>query len=581
MKGYQYLQLILCVSLLCCGCGSGQKNTRTDAASAQSAAGTDMSAAQSAAGSDTALSESAAGTDMSAGQRQAEDSDGELAFCYPAIEEKTREILGKPEGAVTKEDVLTITEFVLDGADCARPFQDLQWFQNLEQVELYNCSMESLDGVERLSALRVLKAYGNELVDIAPVGGLTGLTELRVGGNAIGDITPVSGLTNLTKFSCDHNPVSDYTPLRALASLEELEIGANNSSDTDLGAVAGLTRLTRLYAPSCGISDISALKNLTQLEYLNLYHNRIGDVRALEDLAKLRHLYLDKNEIADITPLYGLDSLEHIDLDNNNIPDEEFARFFREKRTTDCTVEHKGRLREDMAEFTFLLTADYNLQTETYELQTLEVYEGDTRLQTVSIPEMTCFGQTAIWDSMADTLGFTLEDLNFDGYQDIRLYDTQNGNYRVESIYLVWNPVSRQFEQDARLNAISLAAFDQEKKLIYGMERGGAACHYYSTYQYIDGEPVKIRYEEEEGVYFGDVLSAEFRIAASGKEEAASYEGVWMYVHVLERSQDTGELETVSEAYVFSQLGEDGREAGRFSVDTASKLGQRMKEAEQ
>jgi len=53
-------------------------------------------------------------------------------------------------------------------------------------------------------------------------------------------------------------------------------------------------------------------------------------------------------------------------------------------------------------------------------------------LQTISIPELAMNGQPFTYDSMKDTLGFELEDLNFDGYQDIRLFDTTNGNYRVE-----------------------------------------------------------------------------------------------------------------------------------------------------
>lgn len=291
----------------------------------------------------------------------------------------------------------------------------------------------------------------------------------------------------------------------------------------------------------------------------------------------------DSSPVSDYTPLQSLPRLEKL-IAGANDPDDTDpgaigARFYEEMRGTGYTVTITDRLREDMPEFTFCLTADYNLNLETYELQTLTVSEGETILQTISIPEMTSFGQTAIYDFMADTLGFSLEDLNFDGYQDIRLFDTLNGNYREESIYLVWNPEKQQFENDTRLNAITLATFDQEKQLIYGMERNGAVCHYYSTYQYIDGEPVKIRYEEEEGVQFGDARSEEFRVAATGKEEAASYDDLWLYVHVLERNEDTGKLETTSEQYVFSQRGDDGSVIGRICVDISSELGQQMKAA--
>ncbi len=104
------------------------------------------------------------------------------------------------------------------------------------------------------------------------------------------------------------------------------------------------------------------------------------------------------------------------------------------------------------------------------------------------------------------------------------------------------------------------------------MERSGAACHYYSTYQYIDGELVKIRYVEEEGVYMDDDQLKKFCVAASGKEEAATCEGVWFYVHIMERNEETGGLETVSEEYIF----DSDRENEEFRVDAASELGQRI-----
>lgn len=255
------------------------------------------------------------------------------------------------------------------------------------------------------------------------------------------------------------------------------------------------------------------------------------------------------------------------------IPAEDPVDFDEQKNEASMfTVTQKGRLREDMPEFTFVLTAYRDIGWGSYALQSLEIREGDTVLQTIAIPELTVFGQTQIYDSMEDTLGFELEDVNFDGYLDIRQYDAPNGNYREEWIYLVWDPGENRFEHDARLNQISLATFDQEEQLIYGMERSGAACHYYSTYQYIDEELVKIRYVEEEGVYMDDDQLKKFCVAASGKEEAATCEGIWFYVHIMERNEETGGLETVSEEYIF----DSDRENEEFRVEAASELGQRI-----
>lgn len=529
MKKYVYICIVICCSLMLSGC-----------------------AHRNAEAGSSVVSEQEITEKENIPEKIADDE--EIIFVNAAIEEKTREILEQPEGVITKADVLAITEFEMD-AECAAPFQDLQWYENLVCVRLHNCGVKSLDGVEKLSALKELWVRNNDITNIEQVGELTGLVE----------------------FSCAGNPIKDYAPVSGLINLEELQIGDNGFSYTDITPLSHLTKLTSLYAPWCGIADISALKNLTELEYLNLFHNQIEDVSVLEKLDKLTYLNLELNHIKDITPLYGLNRLEDISLGRNEIPEEETALFFETKKGKLFTVTQKGRLREDMPEFVFDLAAYFDLERGTYALQSLDVCEGDTVIQTISIPELTLNGQTYIYDFMQDTLGFELEDVNFDGYQDIRLFDTPNGNYRQEWIYLVWNPKEEQFEHDTRLNEISLALFDQENKLIYGMERGGAVYHYYSTYQYIDGEPVLIRYVEEEGLLLSDEQAKQYCIAASGKEEEILYEGDWFYLHVMERNEETDELETVSEEYVFyPQKGEENVSEEELHVDVESELGRQI-----
>lgn len=534
MKRYLFISIVFYVSLIFYGCGHREKKAEEDVVSSQE------------------ITEEE-------GVFLTNTEDEEILFKSAAIEEKTREILAKPDGAITKADVLVITEFEID-ADCAAPFKDLQWFQNLERVRLHDCGVESLDGVEKLTALKYLWVRNNDITDIEPVGELTELVE----------------------FSCAGNPIIDYSPVSGLKNLEELQIGDNGFSYTNIDAIADLTKLTSLYAPWCGIDDISALKNLTELKYLNLFHNQIEDISALEKLDKITYLNLGINKIADIAPLSGLIKLTDIDLRDNKISEEELTNFYEQKNSdTYFTVTQKGRLREDMSEFTFHLTAYRDIERGSYALQSVEICEGDTILQTISIPELSLFGQTAIYDSMKDTLGFELEDVNFDGYQDIRLFDTPNGNYAQEWIYLLWNPSAQKFEKNTQLNGITLATFDQEQQLIYGMERGSAVDHYFSTYQYIDGNPVKIRYVEEEGIWWLDEEQVkEFCIAASGKEASSSYVGDWFYVHLMERNEETGELETVSEEYVFYWSADEESEVREeLCVDVSSDLGQQITEA--
>ncbi len=495
----------------------------------------------------------------------------EILFHSPEIERRTRELLEKPEGAITKSDVLAITEFDFDGYEeisCGKPFLDLQWFCNLEKVSLYHCGVQSLEGVEALTALKTL----------------------WVSRNHITDITPVSSLTRLVSFHCLGNDIDDYTPVSGLVHLEDLEIGNVSEAKVDITFVTNMTNLKSLFARDCGISDISALGGLAQLEELSLGYNRISDISPLKNLQNLTKVYLnnnriddisplenkqkltslelENNRISDIAPLYGLHALKHIELKGNRISDSAFEQFFAERKDELITVTQTGKLREDMPEFTFRLTAYYDLRREGYALQTIDVYQGDTLLQAISIPELTWEGQT-----LQSTLEIVMEDVNFDGYQDILVFDVLNGNYRTEWIYLVWNMEEQKFENDIRLNQISLAVFDQEKQLIYGMERGGAAYHYYSTYQYIDGEIVKIRYYEEEGIFIFDEKIRQYYDAASVETGGVTFDA-W-YAHVMERNAASGQLETVSEEYVFESYDSEGKaiEEEQLRIDVSSELG--------
>lgn len=495
----------------------------------------------------------------------------EILFHSPEIERRTRELLEKPEGAITKSDVLAITEFDFDGYEeisCGKPFLDLQWFCNLEKVSLYHCGVQSLEGVEALTALKTL----------------------WVSRNHITDITPVSSLTRLVSFHCLGNDIDDYTPVSGLVHLEDLEIGNVSEAKVDITFVTNMTNLKSLFARDCGISDISALGGLAQLEELSLGYNRISDISPLKNLQNLTKVYLnnnriddisplenkqkltslelENNRISDIAPLYGLHALKHIELKGNRISDSAFEQFFAERKDELITVTQTGKLREDMPEFTFRLTAYYDLRREGYALQTIDVYQGDTLLQAISIPELTWEGQT-----LQSTLEIVMEDVNFDGYQDILVFDVLNGNYRTEWIYLVWNVEEQKFENDIRLNQISLAVFDQEKQLIYGMERGGAAYHYYSTYQYIDGEIVKIRYYEEEGIFIFDEKIRQYYDAASVETGGVTFDA-W-YAHVMERNAASGQLETVSEEYVFESYDSEGKaiEEEQLRIDVSSELG--------
>ena len=517
---------------------------------------------------------------------QQEPFSQEIVFQSSAIERRTRELLGKPQGAITKEDVLAITEFSLDDPEdvvCEKPFLDLQWYRNLESVTLRDCGVKSLEGAEALTALKTLSVYNilsdvSTATDISAVGSLTQLEELRLNKNKISDISPLKNCSNLKVVFLGRNNIMDICPLKNCRKLKEVFLSNNNI--TFIGTLKYCQNLEKVYLDANNITDISPLGNCHKLKEAYLDANNITDISPLANCRKLEAVSLRKNKITDITPLYGLDALKEITLRENNLSEAELKNFYEAKSSTPITVTQRGKLQEDMPEFTFVLTAFWDLQSASYALQTVDVYQGDALLQSISIPELTLFGQTYIDNSLQDTLGFELEDLNFDGYLDMRLFDTSNGNYRTEWVYFVWNPAEQQFEHDARLNEISLAIFDQEEQLIHGMERGGAACHYFSTYQYIDGEIVKIGYYEEEWCDLTNEQMKQYYDTASVKTNGVAFDA-W-YELTMARNAASGELETVCEEYVFIPYDSDGKqienEEEELHVDVSSALGAQISE---
>ena len=249
-----------------------------------------------------------------------------------------------------------------------------------------------------------------------------------------------------------------------------------------------------------------------------------------------------------------------------------------EKRQASCqgdgnyfTTRVQGKLRSDMPEFSFDIEAYFYEENSKYSIQSVTVREGDRLVQVISVPELSLFGETAVWADDQENMGLELEDVNFDGYKDIRLFDTLNGNYLIEWIYLVWDPDRGQFVHDPRLNEIPLATFDQEDQLIYGMQRGGAARHYFYTYEYQEGEPVMIC--EEKSIYLPDPDSEAVRRCVHEKlgDGNVQVRDVCRET-VEERNPDTGEMEQIRDEFIFFLVKEDGIEE-TIIVEADSEMG--------
>lgn len=97
---------------------------------------------------------------------------------------------------------------------------------------------------------------------------------------------------------------------------------------------------------------------------------------------------------------------------------------------------------------------------------------------------------------------FIVEDVNFDGNNDIRLLQFLPAASNLPYYYWIYNPKKQLFQRQSSLEDITSPEFDLKKKLIYSFWRDGCCDHGSSTYKYINDNPTLIGEEEvkeEEG----------------------------------------------------------------------------------
>lgn len=92
-----------------------------------------------------------------------------------------------------------------------------------------------------------------------------------------------------------------------------------------------------------------------------------------------------------------------------------------------------------------------------------------------------------------ESFGFVIEDMNFDGYSDIRIQQDIPAAPNIPFYYWLWDVDSSQFVPNTDLEMITSPEFDFEKKIITSFGRASAVEHFWEVYKYIDGIPTLIK----------------------------------------------------------------------------------------
>ena len=332
-----------------------------------------------------------------------------------------RDELNKPQGTLTRKDLASLSELVLEGpngpgpaeAEAVRNLQGLQFAVNLERLDVPT-DVEDLSLLADLSKLTHLSLsrfssnlFEGSVSDLSPLQNLTNLRAFDLANNDVSDLTPLQNLLDLEFLLLTDNPISDLTPLRNLTKLEFLTLGNNQ------------------------VSDLSGLQPLTALEKLDLSGNQLSDIDLLvqnEGLGEGDELVLNFNDALETCP--GTESREVIDTliergvsvffddpedcgDNDRvvqIPDAKLEQLIR-----DAVDKPEGDLTErDLEEITIIQFEGKFLGGKSI-ISSLEGLQFATDLEVLDIP----FNNVSDLTPLRDLANLTQINLTFSAVDDV------------------------------------------------------------------------------------------------------------------------------------------------------------------
>ncbi len=101
------------------------------------------------------------------------------------------------------------------------------YLEDFEEFEMAYYGLESLDGVEFCTHIKILDASNNFISDLENLWDLAFLEELYLANNQIGYIDVLSNLSNLKILDISGNQVDDISPLLGLDHLEFVNLSGN------------------------------------------------------------------------------------------------------------------------------------------------------------------------------------------------------------------------------------------------------------------------------------------------------------------------------------------------------------------
>ncbi|MBM4260946.1 MAG: hypothetical protein FJ145_05815 [Deltaproteobacteria bacterium] len=153
----------------------------------------------------------------------------------------------------------------------------------------------------------------------------------------------------------------------------------------------------------------------------------------------------------------------------------------------------RARIHATLPEFRFNLIGEKSSDGTTLQVKKIEIRRAN-RTEPVQVIE----GLDANTPLNPGVAPLEALDMNFDGYEDIRIIAFQPAGPNVPYRNWLYDPTAGRFLESAALNEITAPEFDAPRKQIRSSWRDGATRYGTDIYVYENGKPVVVRKETKD-----------------------------------------------------------------------------------
>lgn len=259
------------------------------------------------------------------------DSD---AFREPLIEEAVREVLDKPEGDLTKEDLEQVREIYIQADSVYTTLDEFyeesgKWYEMDSRI---HGPIKSLEDLRKMPNLSIVFINAQQVRDISPLEDLEYLEQVSLSDNYISDITPLKDKDRLWNVDLMSNSLTgieelrtwpvirtlnlsltghyDASPVDSLTSMDFLDIW----NDSDAYQYLEGMRIGELHVGAAGQTELECIRDVTYIGKLYLRRSDIRDISALEGRTDITVFHMEECTVEDLSPLFTMPNLVTVEL---------------------------------------------------------------------------------------------------------------------------------------------------------------------------------------------------------------------------------------------------------------------------